>query len=254
MNASLEERVKERTQELENALKVRDEFLAIAAHEFKTPLTPLLMQLQFGRKRVQTGKATTEELLNAFDVGVRQVRSLTNLVEDLLEISRLQSGWFELHPETMDINDLLLDLESKFKLQLQRAKIQVTHHLKEEIQGYWDRKRLGQVITNLFSNAMKYAPHSNLTIVTNKVNDIMSLSFTDSGPGIPIEKQKSIFDRYERMTTDRSISGLGLGLFISKRIVEAHGGAIELESEVGVGSTFRILLPLKTDQGEIVES
>ncbi len=254
LNASLEERVKERTQELENALKVRDEFLAIAAHEFKTPLTPLLMQLQFGRKRVQTGKATTEELLNAFDVGVRQVRSLTNLVEDLLEISRLQSGWFELHPETMDINDLLLDLESKFKLQLQRAKIQVTHHLKEEIQGYWDRKRLGQVITNLFSNAMKYAPHSNLTIVTNKVNDIMSLSFTDSGPGIPIEKQKSIFDRYERMTTDRSISGLGLGLFISKRIVEAHGGAIELESEVGVGSTFRILLPLKTDQGEIVES
>lgn len=242
-NLLLEQRVKERTEELERALKVRDEFLSIAAHEFKTPLTPLKLQLQLGKKKILEG-CQPEDVLKVFDVGLRQVNGLTALVDDLLEISRLQSGWFHLNLAPCKITELVREVQAKYQHQLEAAGMSVDLESEEDLTGSWDSVRLEQVITNLFTNAMKYAPGSQVKIRLFKKDEIVSLVFSDSGPGIPKDKQSSIFESFERVHQDKNITGLGLGLFISKRIIEAHGGAINLESEMGSGTTFTIILPI----------
>jgi PAS domain S-box-containing protein len=242
----LEEKVRERTKDLEMALSVRDEFLSIASHELKTPLTSLKLQLQLGQRKMTMPTVKPEELNRSLDICIKQVNSLGNLVDDLLEVSRIQSGWFSLNLETFNLGELVEEIISRFSQQLAVASCTVELRLDHSLEGSWDRQRLEQVIVNLISNAIKYAPRSPLVIETKMVNGEVVLKVRDFGPGISKEKQGKIFDRFERVNTDKNISGLGLGLFISKRIIESHQGQIEVESELGHGTEFTVRLPLSS--------
>jgi PAS domain S-box-containing protein len=239
---SLEMRVKVRTEELALALSTRDEFLSIASHELKTPLTSLKLQLQLAMRNRE--KLTPQALSSAFDMCLRQTNSLVELVDALLDVSRIQTGTLTLSLENVALAGLVQETLERFTQQFAAAKMKVTLDLQNDILGYWDRRRLEQVITNLLSNAIKYAPRSQLTVTAKTSEGFAEFSVQDTGPGIEKENQAEIFERFDRGGREGNMGGLGLGLFIVRQITEAHDGSVSLESEPGRGSAFRIRLPL----------
>jgi signal transduction histidine kinase len=243
--ANLEKKVQERTQELENALRSRDEFLSIASHELKTPLTSLKLQLQIAQRRI--GKDETPifgEIGKSLTVGIRQVDSLNKLVEDLLNVSRIQMGGLTIDPTRFDLSEFAQEISSRFTEQLKQAGSTLQLKMDPAIVGNWDRYRLEQVLVNLIFNALKYAPGSPITVSTRRDRTHAYLEVCDEGPGISADHVESIFNRFERGNTPQNVGGLGLGLFISKRIVELHHGTIHVESAPGKGARFIVELPL----------
>jgi signal transduction histidine kinase len=233
--------------ELADALKTRDEFLSIASHELKTPLTSLKLQLQITNRNTkpETGRSPTPlELSQALNVSLRQVDSLTELVEDLLDVARIRTGKFTLTPDGFDLSEMVNGVAAQLAAQLRSAKITLELSLEPGLVGRWDRRRLEQVVINLVSNATKYAPQSVLRISTARTGELARLLVEDTGPGIPKEMLPKIFDRFERAGASRNVGGLGLGLFIVRTIVEAHQGTIQADSELGKGTSFQVELPV----------
>ncbi|MFL5785800.1 MAG: CheR family methyltransferase [Bacteriovoracaceae bacterium] len=243
--ANLEKKVQERTQELEGALRSRDEFLSIASHELKTPLTSLKLQLQIALRRIaKENSQLSGEIGKSLNVGIRQVDSLNNLVEDLLNVSRIQMGVLTIEPTRFDLSEFAQEISSRFTEQLKQAGSTLELKMDPSIVGKWDRFRLEQVLVNLIFNALKYAPRSPITVSTRRNGTHAYLEVSDQGPGIPADQVESIFNRFERGNTPQNVGGLGLGLFISKRIVELHHGTIHVESAPGKGARFIVELPL----------
>ncbi len=235
-----------RTQELERAVNARDEFLSIASHELKTPLASLKLQLQLTDRKVkpETNEAPApSEIARCFKMSLKQVDSLTILVDELLDISRIQAGKMNYKFEKLDLASLISDVISRHAEQLKSAKCTVTLDLERGIAGHWDKARIEQVLVNLVANAVKYAPGP-IHVNASRTDGNAVIVVKDSGPGIPLEKQAALFERFERGGASQSVGGLGLGLFISRRIVEGHYGAIKLESAPGQGSAFTVELPL----------
>lgn len=223
------------------------EFLTIASHELKTPMTSLRIQLQMAiRNLTNTGKAPSiEKLKKVLDTSALQVDRLTRLIEDLLDVSRIQSGKLSFHLELVDLSVLMLDVLERYREPLEAANCVLNLRIEEEVKAFIDRGRIEQVIVNLISNVLKYAPEAPLTVTLSRLDQHARIEVEDHGPGIEPKLQNRIFERFGRATSSRHIAGLGLGLFISQQIVEAHGGKIHVESEPGRGSKFVILLPLK---------
>lgn len=246
INEGLEERVKERTKELEDAVKVRDEFLSIASHELKTPLTSLKLQLQLSRKRVTKIETSTisSEVVHSLDNCLRQTNSLSKLIDDLLDVTRIQSGKMPLDLKDLNLSDLIKDVVSRFSDSLANAGCTVNLHLDDNITGHWDAVRLEQVIVNIVSNAIKYAPGKPIDISSQVSEGNAVFSIQDYGCGIKKEDHIEVFDKFTRVNIDKNVGGLGLGLYIVNRIIEAHKGTISLESEPGMGAKFTICLPL----------
>ncbi len=247
-NEELERRVQERTIDLEKALQSRDEFLSIASHELKTPLTSLRLQLQLSSRRLERSGASDpvfKDIAKSLDIGIRQVSSLTHLVNDLLDISRIQTGNFDLNRVEINLSELADEIATRFKEQLEQSRNILELQLDPSVIGCWDRYRLEQVVVNLLSNAIKYAPQTRVKIVTYKENDRAFLEVIDEGPGVEMEKIEKIFNRFERGTNATNVGGLGLGLFIIRKIVEFHRGKISLESSPGKGARFIVELPVK---------
>ncbi len=230
--------------ELRAALEARDEFVSIATHELKTPLSVLRGYAQL----LQTKKdgALSRQALAAID---GQTRRLNDLVNDLLDVSRLRSGRLDLNPERFDLVELVREMVERFALltptgESSRVRLEVKE---AHLWGNWDRGRIEQVLTNLLSNALKYSPSGGevLVEVGRRGNDAL-VSVRDQGIGIPAEQQARIFEPFGRASNARvkKIEGAGLGLHISKEIVERHGGRIWFTSEEGRGSTFCFTLPL----------
>jgi signal transduction histidine kinase len=243
----LEERVKQRTEELTAALSSRDEFLSIASHELKTPITGLKLQFQIGQRGLASGKSevpTREELLASYSLALKQINSLADLVEDLLDTSRIQTGNFTLTLDDLDLSSIIEDVLKRFSGQLKAAGCAVELDLSTSAKGRWDRHRIEQVIVNLISNAIKYAPGSAIQISTAKHGNTATLVVRDFGPGVPKDQQVKIFDRFERAKASKNVGGLGLGLFIVRKIVDAHHGKVFVESEEGKGAKFTVELPV----------
>ena len=176
---------------------------------------------------------------------------MTNLVEDLLDASRIQTGRFTFNFEKVNLSDLTKDMVERFSEQLQKAKCKLETDIKGGVYLIGDHARLEQIVDNLLSNTIKYAPESSVRVFLNSDQRKIRLVIEDQGPGIPKDRQSKIFERYERATAPRKISGLGLGLFITKEVVEGHNGSIELVSDIGKGSKFIIDLPIDPTKDRI---
>jgi two-component system phosphate regulon sensor histidine kinase PhoR len=243
--------LKKNEEALKKAIKARDEFLSIASHELKTPITSLKIQLQIIRRGINPEKhlvPPAEQLAEVIDFSINQIDRLTKLVEGMLDASAMQTGKFKFNFEDVNLSQIIGLVIDSFAAELISAKCQVELKLDEHIVGRWDKVRIKQVLDNLISNAIKYAAGSKIFITAEQYGTKAKLTMKDTGPGISKEKQMTIFNRFERATPYRNISGLGLGLYICRQIIEAFGGTIEIQSEEGKGATFIIELPLVVDE------
>jgi signal transduction histidine kinase len=234
--------------EAQKAIEIREEFLSIASHELKTPITSLSLQLEMTRKGINLEEnviPAPEKMAKMLDNSRLQVTRLIHLVEDLLDATRIQTGKFSFNFEEINFSDLVTEMNSRFTEQFSRLESTVKMDIEPNVIGFFDHARLEQVIDNLLSNALKYAPASLVRISLKKTEEQVQLVIADHGPGIPLENQARVFERFERATSHRNVSGLGLGLFIVKEIIEGHGGTIRLESEPNQGTRFLIDLPLR---------
>ena len=225
----------------------RSDFLTVAAHELRTPLTPLSMYLQSIERRLQRQLPVEPEMVAK---ARRQVARLSKLVEDLLDVSRLESRRMQIAHDRVDLNDLADHVVADFRADARNHEI-VFHRLHPAVLVEGDRPRLEQVLVNLLQNALKYSPHGGQVVVrVEKIAAEARLSVTDPGIGIPLEEQPRLFQRFfrARNANTRNYSGLGIGLFVSDEIVRRHGGRFEVQSEVGEGSTFTFFLPLAPEQ------
>ncbi|HEY6908420.1 MAG TPA: ATP-binding protein [Myxococcales bacterium] len=221
----------------------RSDFLTVAAHELRTPLTPLSMYLQNIQRRLLRGDGIEPELITK---ARRQVERMSRLVEDLLDISRLESHRLQLAKEPVDVCELAQQVVADFRVPAQNHHIGV-HCGTPKVMVLGDRERLEQVLINLIQNAVKYSPLGGQIVVRVETRGAEArLSISDPGIGIPGDEQPRLFQRFFRAAnaTTRNYSGLGIGLFISNEIVQRHGGRFEVQSQVGAGSTFTFYLPL----------
>jgi signal transduction histidine kinase len=231
--------------ELEVAVRVRDEFLSMASHELKTPLTTLQLQTQAllnGR-----GSASPEKRLAAID---RQVVRITRLVHDMLGVSRIRAGRLELDLNDVDLVALLREALVTFEHEIERSHSSVTLEGEAEMVGRWDRTRLEQVVSNLLSNALKYGGGAPIVLSVAATDDGARLTVQDRGMGIRAADQERIFARFERAAEVRNIGGFGVGLWIVSEIVRAHRGSIRVVSEPGAGAAFIVELPRDASNAE----
>jgi PAS domain S-box-containing protein len=233
--------------DLKKAVATRDEFLSIASHELKTPLTSMSLQTQAMRRNFQKGRkdAFSEEKVEKLILGnEKQISRLTRLVDDMLDIARIQSGKLSINRELLDLKDILQDVCAAFEEPFQELEGKTEIKLQENVRGHFDRARIEQVVVNLITNAFRYGRGKGLRITLTAKNNTALIQVTDQGIGISPENQEKIFNRFERLVSADEISGLGIGLYITKEIIIAHAGSIRVESEPGKGSTFLIELPL----------
>ncbi len=224
------------------AVAGRDEFLSIASHELRTPLTALKLAVQ-NLKRV-LGEAAGATGRRTLEAAERQAARLETLVAALLDVSRIQAGRLDLSFEEVDLGALVQETVAQFEEHFAQSGCPVTVRSAGPLKGQWDRLRLGQVVTNLLSNAVKYGEGKPIEIAVQGEGEWARLSVRDHGIGLGPEVQRRLFQRFERAASSRNYGGLGLGLYIARRIAEAHGGTVRVHSAPGEGSTFTLELPL----------
>jgi signal transduction histidine kinase len=176
----------------------------------------------------------------------RASQRLGLLIDDLLDVSRISSGRLSLQREEVDLAALTREVTARMSEELARAGNEVRLFSDGPVTGQWDRLRLEQVLVNLLSNAAKYGAGRPVQVTVDVQGPVARLAVRDQGIGVAPEEQERIFERFERSASVQHFKGLGLGLWITRRIVEAHGGCIRLESKPGEGSTFTVELPLST--------
>jgi PAS domain S-box-containing protein len=225
--------------QLSDAVSARDEFIAVAAHELRNPLHVVHLTLQL----LQRATADSPRIAELVEKTGFQLTRLNTLVERLLDVTRVRSGTFELFRENFDMSVLMREIVARFANEPPATRI--TLELDPTIRGSWDRLRIDQALTNLLSNAVKYGNRNPIGISASSDGSRVTVKVRDEGIGIGEEELPRIFDRFERLNAGSGREGLGLGLWIAKIIVEAHGGAILAESEVGKGSVFTVTLPLR---------
>ncbi|PCC71255.1 PAS domain S-box-containing protein [Nannocystis exedens] len=230
----------------EEAVRQRDDFLSIASHELRTPLTSLQLAIQSLEKRLSRGM-DVERVRAAVALSSRQVQRLADLVDMLLDVSRIQAGQLDLNRAPVDLRELVTQAVTQFDDQFARSGSTLALRADKPVIGQWDPYRLEQVVTNLVANAIKFGEHAPIEIAVTAEAGVARLSVTDHGIGIPAEVQSQLFERFRRGVSSRNYGGLGLGLYITRTIVEAHGGRIRLSSEVDRGSTFCVELPLSVE-------
>jgi PAS domain S-box-containing protein len=244
----LEQSYENKTADLAAALKARDEFLMIASHELKTPLTSLKLRLQIGSRnlRPDINKFPSREDLEKFYAqSLDQVNTLVDMVESFLDVSRFQTDKFSLIKKKMNFSELVEKAVARFDDI--RSASDLNLKIEPDVFISADPYRLDQVITHLITNALKYAPDTTVEISLKLSVDknYAELIVKDNGPGIDLSSQEQIFRRFERLSSYTHVGGFGLGLYFVKKIVQSHDGEVKLKSAPGEGSTFTIRIPVK---------
>ena len=238
--------IKKLIEKLEVELKSKDEFLSVASHELRTPLTSLKLQIQMKKHLSKNGNISLyqPDVMNKFlHQTDKQIDRLSRLVDDMLDISRIENGQLSLNRGPCKLNDIAANVHQYFNPILDASGSALNLENLDEVAGEWDRYRIEQIISNLISNAMKYGQSSPINIKVYKDNHFAAVDVKDGGPGISGENIDRIFHRFERIEGAKNISGLGLGLYISRQIAEMHGGTLSVESQIGQGALFKLRLP-----------
>jgi signal transduction histidine kinase len=233
--------------ELEQAVRMRDDFMSIVAHEVRTPLNGLILETQLRKMHLARDNAaafTLDKMHAMVDRDERQIKSLIRLIEDMLDVSRIRTGKLSIRPTHFDLAALVRGLLQNFAPQIEAAEASVSLEAEQPVLGDWDEFRIEQVISNLLTNALRYGAKSPITVKVYSENREARVEVRDHGIGISEENQQRIFQQFERVSANHVVAGLGLGLFISEQIVTAHGGTITVESRIGEGALFRVCLPL----------
>jgi PAS domain S-box-containing protein len=235
--AEEEERLLRRLQE---AIHLRDEFLLVASHELRTPLTPLNIELQMLLRILSEERS---DLVVRVERALRQVDRLWRMTEGMLDVSRLSAGRLQLELDVVDLGELVEEVVSLFTKEARRRGIELRVEGEQGMCGFWDRHRLHQVFENLISNAVRFGAARPIDIRIERAGDVARVTVRDRGIGIEPGQLESIFQRYARAVSFREYGGLGLGLFLTRKLVEAHGGRVWAEHASGHGSTFVVELP-----------
>jgi PAS domain S-box-containing protein len=233
-------------EQAQQAVRARSEFLSIASHELKTPITSLKLQLQLARRRVDPEKGLSpspEKLAKTLDASLGQIDRLVGLIENLLDISRIEAGKLSYSLENRDLSLLVKEVIDRYDEQFEGAQPLIEFAGEPGADVSCDVFRMEQVVVNLLSNAAKYGGGKPIRVSVLRTGASVRLEVRDQGIGIATEQLGRIFDRFERVVSNRNISGLGLGLYISKQIVLGHRGKIGVESVLATGSTFYVELP-----------
>jgi PAS domain S-box-containing protein len=224
----------------EEAVRLRDEFLSIAAHELRTPLSAVQLQLQGLLERPEK---LDPRIRTKLERACRSGERLVTLVDTLMDVSRITTGSLNLSFSCFDISAAVQDVVERFREHAVHAGSTVTVRSTGVLEGRWDRLRIEQVIVNLLTNALKYAAGTPVEITLVGTEQDVTVTVSDLGPGIPEAERERVFLRFERAAPMRNFGGLGLGLYVARQIVEAHGGKIDLVHPRVKGAEFVIRLP-----------
>lgn len=236
--------------ELEDAVRMRDDFMSIVSHELKTPLNTLILEVQL--RKLQLGRNnfaafSDDKLRQMVDKDERQIRSLIRLIDDMLDVSRIRTGKLSIRPDRFDLGKLVASVVENFAPQMEASGCKLLFQRPEPIVGVWDEFRIEQVLANLLTNAMRYGAGKPVQVNVSATPATACIEVRDQGIGISQKSLERIFCQFERAEGSESSAGLGLGLFIAEQIVKAHDGRIQVESEEGQGALFRVLLPLNAE-------
>ncbi len=232
-------------EELAEALRARDLFLSIASHELNTPLTGLILKLQglLRRWRRAPGSMSAQAVIDRVASMETHAFRLSHLVRELLDVTRIATGGLELSSDDVDLVQLVRDVASRFEAQAESAQVTMMLPDGPPVWIRCDALRLEQVVTNLISNALRHAPGSPVALTVDVDGAVARLTVRDEGPGIPAGTEERIFERFERLESSADKGGLGLGLWLSRKLVEACGGRIRARADVPSGACFVVELP-----------
>jgi len=233
--------------ELHKAVRMRDDFMSVVAHELLTPLNTLFLETQLRKLELDRNHPDMFQkagLADMFSRDQQQIHSMVELIDDMLDVSRIRHNRLSVRPRPTELSSLVERAVGQLSGQAAAAGCSIVVHAEQAISGCWDEFRIQQVVINLLTNALRYGKGKPVTISLAAVPDGARIEVRDQGKGIPVADQQRIFKQFERGADRISPDRFGLGLYISRQLVEAHGGAIELVSEEGKGSVFSVNLPL----------
>jgi PAS domain S-box-containing protein len=238
--------------EAQQGVQLRDVFLSVAGHELRTPLHALRLQL-FNLQR----SLTSPEQRTLAGKAQREIDRLTELTDRLLDVARMASGGFTIERSRTDLARLLQRVAARMAEQAAQAGAPLAVDAESAVFGDWDERALDQVVTNLLSNAIRFGRGGPIRVAVEKEGDLARIRVRDHGPGIPPKDRERVFGRFERGFSDPSSGGLGLGLWITKQIVAAHGGRIRVEepevraaerAAASRGASFIVELPIRAGE------
>lgn len=247
----------EQSEKLKEAVAVREEFLSVAAHELKTPITSILLQAQALLQRLQWNNVKNEDIAKRISSIERGANKLHKLVSDLLEISRMTSPAKVKFKET-NFCDLVREIIGRFEVLARRHRVLIKLEIPDQpIRGEWNSDKLEHILVNLLSNALKYGNNKPIHVTAEQCNDSVCLCVRDYGIGIAAKDRERIFKRFERAVSSEQYSGMGIGLWIAREAATSMGGQLQVETPPdGVGSLFRLILPIEVthEQGSTQEA
>ncbi len=233
--------------ELQAAIRMRDDFMSLVAHELRTPLNMLFLETQLRKVELDRGQvaifdAPYLQAMVTRDGG--QIQSMVRLIDDMLDISRIRSNRLSIRPRQVELSALLTRVVDRLANQAAAAGNTITLHAEQPVTGFWDEYRIEQVVVNLLTNALRYGKGKPVDINLMPQPEGVRVVVRDQGMGISPGDHKRIFEQFERVVDNDGSGGLGLGLYIARQLVEAHGGTISVQSRQGEGAVFTVTLPL----------
>ncbi len=231
---------------LKKDIRARDEFLSIASHELKTPLTSMLLQLNLTLNKIRhapLAKFSVSDLMKTLENAEKQIEKLSKMISDLLNVSLITTGRLSLDKEKINLAETVRDALKNFEAEIKEKGYKVALEAKKPVFGNFDKVRIEQVITNILSNALKYGEGNPIQVKVYNSSKNAKIEVRDQGQGIAPKQQKILFEKFLRATSSKQ--GLGVGLYIANQIVRAHAGHIRIKSKLKKGSTFTVELPTK---------
>jgi len=242
------EELQQRNAELIEAVAARDTFIAVAAHELRNPMTPMIGQVDLLLNGLRTGRYSPKQV----EQRLERVRLVMNhylkRAATLLDVSRITSGKLRLEPSPFDLSELVREIVETFAAAAHHAGTPIQIDAPASLSGTWDQLAMEQIIDNLVSNAIKYGARQPVEVCAEDRGDTVCIRVRDHGPGISMEERSRIFGRFERAVgSDERRSGFGVGLWVVGQLVDAMGGTIRVDDAQEGGSVFNVTLPRHVD-------